>query len=123
MLPSTRALLERAERRASQITDTDRANRYRGRCERVIVRHCARHGELLPTLYVKALEPERGGHPRHVLTTWPGNVIGALEVTGHARGFHGVKLTCYAITIEGRRYIGRGHGPGLYLNLRPSKRS
>jgi hypothetical protein len=58
---------------------------------------------------------------RHYLTTWPGNRVAQLKVTGHARGFNGVRLTCYAATIEGRRYHGRGQGEGMCLNLRPGK--
>lgn len=117
MLQSTRLLLERAEKTADRLRATgnvDRANRFCGRAEAVITRHCARHGEPLPTLYVSS-DGKR-------LTTWPGNTVARLEVTGTARGFHGVKLTCYAATIEGRRYHGRGQGPGMYLNLHASRK-
>lgn len=132
MQQSTRQLLERARKTADRLLaagQTDRANRFSGRAEVVITRHAARCGDLLPTLYV---QHEPGVSPcgvptacldRHYLTTWTGNRVTDLEVTGSARGFHGVKLTCYAATIEGRRYYGRGHGPGMYLNLRPGKRA
>lgn len=60
---------------------------------------------------------------RNTLTTWMGDFVAALEITGTARGFNGVKLTCYRCIINGRTYIGRGLGPGMYLNLRLSKRA
>lgn len=117
MHASTLALLERAKRTAERLHaagKTERANRFNGRAEVVIARHCARLGELLPTLYVVA------AHGGFNLTTWPGNFVARLEVTGKARGFN-CELTCYAAVIEGRRYYGRGHGPNMYLNLRPGK--
>lgn len=123
MHASTQALLERAFQasvRLRQQGKSDLANRFSGRAEVVITRHAARLGDLVPTLYVKALPPEHGGYPRHVLTTWMGNVIAPLEITGKAPAF-GCTLTCYAAVIEGRRYYGRGHGPNMYLNLRPGR--
>jgi hypothetical protein len=114
---STRMLLERAQRTADRLRaagKSDRANRFCGRAEVVITRNAARNGELVPTLYVSS--------DGRWLTTWPGNRVAPLAVTGSARGFHGVKLTCYRATIEGRVYHGRGQGPGMYINLRPSKR-
>lgn len=115
---SAQTLLERArstaERWRARGADTDRVNRYCGRAEVIITRHAARAGGLVPTLYVS-------GDGR-TLTTWPGNRVASLEVTGTARGFHGVELTCYRATIEGRVYYGRGQGPGMYLNLHPSRR-
>lgn len=132
MQASTRALHDRASKTAARYraagANTDRVNRYCGRAEVIITRLAARLGELVPTLYVKV---ERGVSPcgrptpsldRHSLTTWAGQHVAPLEVTGTARGFHGVKLTCYSATIEGRRYYGRGQGGGMYLNLRPATR-
>ncbi len=113
----TVALVARAQRTADRLRaagQSERANRFCGRAEVCITRHAARLGELVPTLYVSS--------DGRWLTTWPGNRVARLEVTGAARGFNGVKLTCYAATIEGRRYHGRGLGAGMYLNLRPSKR-
>jgi hypothetical protein len=129
MHASTQALLERAFMTSVRLRNegkTDLANRFSGRAEVVIARHAARMGDLLPTLYVTV---ERGVSPcgvpapsldKHSLTTWMGNHVARLEVTGTARAFN-CKLTCYAAVIEGRRYYGRGHGPGMYLNLRPGK--
>lgn len=124
MLQSTRELLARATATAERLRaggKHDRANRFCGRAEVAIARHCARHCALLPTLYVNQVPGEHPAHPRFTLTTWPGNFVACLEVTGQARGFNGARLTCYAATIEGRRYYGRGLGPGMYLNLRPGK--
>jgi hypothetical protein len=101
------------ERYRSRIHNIDRVNRAAGRAERIITRHAARNGELLPTLYVSSCG--------RWLTTWPGQKVAVLQTTGKARGFHGVKLTCYSATIEGRNYFGRGLGPGMYINLRPGK--
>lgn len=128
---SAQALLERARLTAqlwrSRGASNDRVNRYCGRAEVLITRHAAREGGLLPTLYV-TVEPGVSpcGVPtpslaRHTLTTWAGQRVARLEVTGTARGFHGVKLTCYRAVIEGRAYHGRGQGEGMYLNLRPGK--
>lgn len=118
-----------ADRWRKRGANTNRVNRYLGRVDAIRTRIAARAGERLPVLYV-TVEPGVSpcGVPtasldRHTLTTWTGKRVASLEVTGTARGFHGVKLTCYAATIEGRRYIGRGHGPGMYLNMRPSKRA
>lgn len=120
MLQSTRELLTRAQRTAERLREAgrhDRANRFSGRAEVVIARHCARHGEPLPTLYVR-----EGGRSCADLVTWMGNRVAYVEIRGTARGFHGVKLYCYRAVIEGRAYHGRGQGPGMYLNLRPGKR-
>lgn len=127
---STTRLLQRANKTADRLRaagQNDRANRFCGRAEVAIANHCARIGDLLPTLYV-TLEPRDpskvGGNnvDRHWLTTWMGNRVARLEVTGTAPAFN-VRLTCYRATIQGRVYIGRGHGPGLYLNMRPSRRA
>lgn len=91
----------------------DRVNRFCGRAEVIITRHAARAGEIIPTLYVSS--------NGRTLQTWPGNTVAPLSVTGYVRGFNGVKLTCYAAVIEGRRYHGRGFGNGMYLRLRPGK--
>lgn len=96
----------------ARIHNIDRVNRAAGRAERIITLHAARRGELLPTLYVSS--------DGRWLTTWPGQRIAVLQTTGKAPAF-GCELTCYGATIEGRRYYGRGHGPGMYLNLRPGK--
>lgn len=127
---TTEALMMRAQRTADRLRlagDNERANRFSGRAEVVIARHCARIGDLLPTLYVTLvpLDPLKCGGDnvdRYWLTTWPGNKVAPLEVTGKARAFN-CQLTCYAATIEGRRYIGRGHGPTMYLNMRPSRKA
>jgi hypothetical protein len=74
----------------------------------------ARNGELVPTLYVTQ-DPDGLW-----LTTWPGNRVARLYAVGKAPAFN-CTLTCYSATIEGRNYYGRGHGPGMYLNLRPGK--
>lgn len=132
MKASTRILHERARRTAARWraagANPDRVNRYCGRAEVIITRHAARLGDPIPTLYVH-FEPGVSpcGVPtasldRHTLVTWPGNRIAPLEVTGTANGFNGAKLYCYSATIEGRRYYGRGLGPGMYLNLRPAAR-
>lgn len=117
MTATVRILHERARRAAARWrargANTDRVNRYCGRAEVIITRHAARAGALVPTLYVSS--------DGRTLTTWPGNVVAPLEVTGTARGFHGVELTCYRAVIEGRAYHGRGLGAGMYLNLRPGK--
>jgi len=55
------------------------------------------------------------------LNTWDGQPMGPLEVTGKARGFHGVKLTCYKAKIDGHTYHGRGLGSGMLLKLRKGK--
>lgn len=116
-----------ADRWRKRGANVDRVNRYLGRVDAIRTRIAARDGERLPVLYVTV---ERGLSPcgvpakcldRHTLTTWTGKRIASLEVTGSARGFNGVELTCYAATIEGRRYYGRGLGAGMYLNLRPGK--
>lgn len=100
-----------AERWRAKPHNTDRVNRAVGRCEVIITRHAARNGERVPTLYVSG----------QWLTSWPGNRVARIYVTGTARGFNGVKLTCYSATIEGRNYYGRGLGDGMYINLRPGK--
>lgn len=118
MHPTIAALHERAKATLERLRaagQTDRANRFAGRAEVAITRACARLGEPPPVLYVT--QSERG----LFATTWPGNVVAPLEVTGTAPAFGG-RLTCYACTIEGRRYHGRGLGPGLYLRLHPGKR-
>lgn len=102
-----------AEKWRARPHNTDRVNRAVGRLEVIITKYAARSGELLPVLYVSETELW--------LTTWPGNCVARLRVTGSARGFHGVKLTCYSAVIEGRNYYGRGLGPGMYINLRPGK--
>lgn len=127
---STKHLLHRAEKTAKRLRDAgqnDRANRFCGRAEVVIARHCARIGDLLPTLYVthEPRDPLKCGGSnvdRYWLTTWPGNKVAQLEVTGTAPAFN-TRLTCYRATIEGRVYIGRGLGPSMYLNMRPSRRA
>jgi hypothetical protein len=106
----------------------DRVNRYLGRVDAIRTRIAARAGDLVPPLYVELepSDPSRCGGDnvdRHWLTTWTGKRVGLLELTGKARGFHGVKLYCYSAVIEGRRYYGRGQGPGMYLNLKPAKRA
>jgi hypothetical protein len=53
----------------------------------------------------------------HTLCTWDGKPLGPLAITGYARGFHGVKLTCYSFEYEGRRYTGRGLGDGMSVRL------
>lgn len=90
--------------------NTDRVNRAVGRLELIITRHAARQGGLVPVLYVTQ-EPDGLW-----LTTWPGNRVARLYVTGKARGFN-CELTCYSATIEGRNYYGRGLGVGMYLRL------
>lgn len=50
------------------------------------------------------------------LTTWMGNRIARLTVTGSARGFN-TPLICYSATIEGRNYHGRGLGPNMYIRM------
>lgn len=113
MQESTLELAVRIERRAATIRRRGKcANRYLGRAAVVLTRHAARVGDPIPTLYV--------GNDGW-LTTWPGNRVARFEVTGTAPAF-GCVLTCYRATIEGRTYYGRGHGPGMYLNLRPGKR-
>jgi hypothetical protein len=78
------------------------------------------------------IDTERGlivGYPHHgngngftnQLRTWDGKAIAALEITGTARGFNGVKLTCYAMTYEGRRYHGRGLGDGMSVRMHGGK--
>lgn len=96
----------------------DRVNRYLGRVDAIRTRYAARAGERLPTLYVQTRMV--GGYIRRFLTTWTGLAVAQLEETGKARAFN-CELTCYATVIEGRRYSGRGHGPGMYLNMRPGK--
>lgn len=99
-----------AERWRARPHNTDRVNRAVGRLEVIITRHAARQGGLVPLLYVT----ETNGVLW--LTTWPGNRVARLYVTGKARGFN-CKLTCYSATIEGRNYHGRGLGPGMCLRL------
>jgi hypothetical protein len=107
-----------ADRWRKRGAKTDRVNRYLGRVDAIRALIAARAGDLVPTLYVKATAV-----PGHVvLTTWTGTFVTGARVTGEARGFHGVKLYCYSAVIEGRRYHGRGQGPGMYLNMRPGKR-
>lgn len=113
---STKRLLGRAEKVAARLRAAgkdEHANRFCGRAEVAIARHCARIGDLLPTLYVSGDDKW--------LQTWPGNKVAPLEATGTAPAFN-ARLTCYRATIEGRVYIGRGLGPCMYLNMRPSKR-
>jgi len=93
----------------------ERLNRYLGRCEVILCRIAARRGEPLPTLYVSKLADGLW------LTSWPGTKVAKLEVRGKARAFR-TELTCYRCTIEGRVYIGRGLGEGMYINMRPSSR-
>lgn len=127
---STKHMLHRAEKTAKRLRAAgkdDLANRFCGRAEVAIANHCARIGDLLPTLYVKLerRDPSKVGGDnvdRHWLTTWMGNKVALLEVTGTAPAFN-ARLTCYRATIQGRTYIGRGLGPGLYLNMRPSRRA
>lgn len=69
--------------------------------------------------YPKHGDPSKG--LPHTLQSWGGESIGMLEITGHARGFHGVKLTCYALTYEGRRYHGRGT-ESVFITLRCTAR-
>lgn len=104
-----------AERWRARPHNTDRVNRAVGRLEVIITRHAARQGGLVPVLYVTQ-SPDGLW-----LTTWPGNRIARLSVNGTTRGFHGVKLTCYSATIEGRNYYGRGLGVGMYLRLHAGK--
>jgi hypothetical protein len=109
-----------ADRWRKRGASSERVNRYLGRVDAMRTRLAARAGDLVPTLYVKGVL----GEARCYLTTWNGNVVSRdMRVTGTARGFNGVKLYCYSVTIEGRRYYGRGLGPGMYLNLRPAKRA
>lgn len=54
----------------------------------------------------------------HVLRTGEGVKICDLQVTGSARGFHGVKLVCYAGVYQGHRWHGRGLGENSILVLR-----
>ena len=69
------------------------------------------------------------GYPKHgngngvpnVLRTWAGQTIAELEITGHSRGFHGVKLTHYACDYQGHRYSGKGSGEGMSLVLRKGR--
>ena len=103
-----------ADRWRARPHNTDRVNRAVGRLEVIITRHAAQRGELIPTLYVSS--------DGQWLTTWPGNRVAPLSVTGKARGFN-CELICYRATICGRTYYGRGLGRSMYLNLRPSKRS
>lgn len=105
-----------AQRWRKRGANSDRVNRYLGRVDAIRTRIAARAGDLLPTLYVREGE---GYHAE--LTTWTGQVVGTVQITGKARGFHGVKLYCYSAILEGRRYYGRGQGPGMYLNLKPAK--
>jgi hypothetical protein len=113
---TTHDLLARATATAERLRAAgkhDLANRFSGRAEVVITRHAARQGTLIPTLYVSS--------DGQWLTTWPGNRVARLYVTGKARGFN-CELTCYSATIEGRHYYGRGLGPCMYLNLKAGKR-
>lgn len=89
----------------------DRARRYLGRADLVLKREQARRGERIDA-YVSS-DGRR-------LQTWPGGVLGSLTVTGRARTPSGTLLTCYAVTLGGRRYFGRGEGPGMILKLRPA---
>ncbi len=111
MLRSTSELLARASATAERLRaagKNERANRFCGRAEVVITRHAARHGDSVPVLYVSSDEKW--------LTTWPGNRVARLYVTGKARGFN-CALTCYSAVIEGRSYHGRGLGPQMSLRL------
>jgi hypothetical protein len=106
--------------------NSDRVNRAVGRAQAIIERHAARNGEKLGALYVSE-QPRRlqqiAGKPKTELwlTTWTGQRLARLYVTGTAYGFHGARLTCYSCTLEGRNYFGRGQGPGMLLMLRPGK--
>jgi hypothetical protein len=97
-----------AERWRAKPHNTDRVNRALGRAEVIITRHAARAGDVVPALYVSS--------DGQWLTTWPGQRVARLYVTGKARGFN-CELTCYSAIIEGRNYYGRGLGPGMYLRL------
>jgi hypothetical protein len=56
------------------------------------------------------------------LTTWGGATIVTLNVTGHARGFNGTRLTCWAMQLNGRRYHGRNAGEHMLLRMRGGSR-
>lgn len=44
--------------------------------------------------------------------TWSGQHIGNLRITGHARGFHDTRLTCYRVTLtDGRAAHARNTRP------------
>lgn len=56
------------------------------------------------------------------VTSWRGRKLGRFEITGRARGFNDVELTCYRITLnDGRVYVGRGLGAGMALRARRAK--
>jgi hypothetical protein len=66
------------------------------------------------------------------VTTWHGEKLGTYYIPNSglrsfalrpaARGFNGVKLTCYSVTFtDGSRWHGRGLGTGMMLRLRRSK--
>lgn len=58
------------------------------------------------------------GRSQYTLRTWNGERIAELTVTGSSRGFYGSRLTCWALTLNGRRYTGRNSGLGMVLRLR-----
>lgn len=114
------------DRWRSKPHNTDRVNRAAGRLERIIARRCAQVGEPLPTLYVsqapRKLQQIAGEATTQLwLTTWPGNRVARLTVTGTSPAFGG-RLTCYGCVVEGRYYYGRGLGPGMYINMRPGRK-
>ncbi len=72
--------------------------------------------------YVKCLNPD--SHPtcqRFELTNWEGATIMPLTRTGKATGFYGTKLECFAGTLNGRRYSGRGLGSGMCIRMRAGR--
>ncbi len=77
---------------------------------------CVDHGKGTVTGYVSA-------DGRH-LTSFAGAVLGTLRLVSkfRTRRLHGpVETFCYRAEVEGRRYHGRGSGPGMILHLRASK--
>lgn len=55
------------------------------------------------------------------LTSWGGDPIMPLQLTGTATGFHGSKLYCFSGTLNGRKWSGRGQGAGMYLTMRAGR--
>jgi hypothetical protein len=57
------------------------------------------------------------------LTTWDGATIGTVEVVSvwsNPRGIFSAHVYAFRATIDGKRYHGRGGGPGLFVRLRLS---
>jgi hypothetical protein len=63
-----------------------------------------------------------GAYP---VVTWTGHVVGHAQIISSwvVRSYMGTKQYQYRATVNGRQFVGRGFGRGMYLNLRETAAS